>query len=57
MAFLRFQCDAEDLAEFNGNVGLTSREVILCPITDTEVCNSVLEYPKAETLHSVDKSI
>mmetsp|Transcript_48367 Transcript_48367/g.82598 ORF Transcript_48367/g.82598 Transcript_48367/m.82598 type:complete len:225 (-) Transcript_48367:101-775(-) len=36
MAFLRFQCDADDLAEFNTNVGLSSREVVLCPVTDTQ---------------------
>ena len=35
MAFLRFQCDDEDLEEFRGNVGLATFELVLCPVIDT----------------------
>ena len=35
MAFLRFQCDDDDLEEFRGNVGLAARSLVLCPVTDT----------------------
>lgn len=58
MAFLRFQCDEEDLFEFGEQVRLSERSVIFCPINDVDGLNvdrtgshwSLLIYWRAESV-------